>query len=414
MWTFVGRWCGWRRWCWWRWNRWVTQFPFSKSLDSNFMTYGSYRMASDWRPLQRLARSTSQAPLFHSQPRSNSLVSLLTSLFHLTHTSQLYLNHASITFAPFATFDQFLVNAPPISLPALLFLQGWTMPMPVCLASQIRISLAYREFRTHLLRLLHSPDRGPAQPPFWNTSTGFQSQLRSTSKLLSWLSSHSMPLHLHICRPLFVLMFIGVLSALLVHINFVFHMSALFSARVGSDRPALPFGIPYRSQLRHAPISIPSRNNLRHTCSLQPSPLVELSLMRLWFDDLHLFIYISLYFVRHGRYRVFEISVWQLMEYNWPSLLFFDLPSFSLERPARKIRRSRIWKNSTPRYHGSTSKGKHNKSIYHLFSSDISSHSKRRRQAASVEVLQGDLHSHLFHEWQFLQFRYLPVHCLTR
>ena len=45
-----------------------------------------------------------------------------------------------------------------------------------------------------------------------------------------------------------ILMFLRVLSALLVHINFVFHMSALYSARVGSDRPAQPFGIPYRSQ----------------------------------------------------------------------------------------------------------------------------------------------------------------------
>ena len=127
------------------------------------------------------------------KPRSNSLVSLLTSLFHLTPTSLLYLNHVSITFAPFTTSDQFLVKAPPISSPALLSLPGWTMPMLVCLASQTRICLAYRGFRTHLLGLLHSPDHGPAQPPFWNTSTGFQSQLGSISKLLSLLLSHSMP-----------------------------------------------------------------------------------------------------------------------------------------------------------------------------------------------------------------------------
>ena len=121
--------------------------------------------ANDWKPLQRLARSISQAPLFHSQPRSNSLMSLLTSLFLLTHTLRLYLNHVSITFAPFATSDQFLVKAPPISSPALLSLPGWTMPMPVCLASQTRICLTYRESRTHLLGLLQYPDRGPAQPP---------------------------------------------------------------------------------------------------------------------------------------------------------------------------------------------------------------------------------------------------------
>ena len=158
--------------------------------------------ASDWRPLQRLARSTSQAPLFHSQPRSNSLVLLLTSLFHLTHTSRLYLNHVSITFAPFATFDQFLVKAPPISSPVLLSLPGWTMPMPVCLASQTRICLGYREFRTHLLGLLHSPDRGPAQPLFWNTSTGFQSQLGFTSKLRSWLLK--LRSWLHAIAPLYL------------------------------------------------------------------------------------------------------------------------------------------------------------------------------------------------------------------
>ena len=54
-------------------------------------------------------------------------------------------------------------------------------------------------------------------------------------------------------------MFLRVLSALLVHINVVFHMSALYSARVGSDRPAQPFEIPSRSQFRRAPISIPPR-----------------------------------------------------------------------------------------------------------------------------------------------------------
>ena len=57
------------------------------------------------------------------------------------------------------------------------------------------------------------------------------------------------------------------------------HVSTVFSSR--GFRSALPFGIPYRSQLRRAPLSIPSRNNLRHTCLLQPSPLVELSSMRL-------------------------------------------------------------------------------------------------------------------------------------
>ena len=107
--------------------------------------------ANDWRPLQRSARSTSQAPLFHSQPRSNSLVSLLTSLFLLTHTSRLYLNHVSITFAPFATSDQFLVKAPSISSPALMFLPGWTMPMPVCLTSQTRIHSPFISLVPHSL-----------------------------------------------------------------------------------------------------------------------------------------------------------------------------------------------------------------------------------------------------------------------
>ena len=110
----------------------------------------TWNEASDWRPLQRSARSASQAPLFHSQPRSNSLVSLLTSLFHSIPTSLLYLNHVSITFAPFATSDQFLVKAPPISSPALLSLPGWTMPTPVCLASRTRICLADRGYQNTL------------------------------------------------------------------------------------------------------------------------------------------------------------------------------------------------------------------------------------------------------------------------
>ena len=64
-------------------------------------------------------------------------------------------------------------------------------------------------------------------------------------------------------------------------------------------RLALPFGIPCHSQSRRAPLSIHSRNNLRHTSLLQPSPLVELPSMRLWFDDLHLCIYlVVLDFVR--------------------------------------------------------------------------------------------------------------------
>ena len=37
-------------------------------------------------------------------------------------------------------------------------------------------------------------------------------------------------------------------------------------------------------------ISILSRNNLRHVCLPQPAPLIELSSMHLWFDDLHLFV----------------------------------------------------------------------------------------------------------------------------
>ena len=41
------------------------------------------------------------------------------------------------------------------------------------------------------------------------------------------------------------------------------------------------------------------KKHLRHTCLPQPSPLVELTSMRLWFDDLHLFAYlVVLDFVR--------------------------------------------------------------------------------------------------------------------
>ena len=54
-----------------------------------------------------------------------------------------------------------------------------------------------------------------------------------------------------------------------------------FSARVVSDRPVRQSGIPYHSQLRLAPPSTLSRNNLRCSCLPQPSPLVELSSMRL-------------------------------------------------------------------------------------------------------------------------------------
>ena len=100
---------------------------------------------------------------------------------------------SDITSFAFAIFGQFSAKALPISSPALISLPGWIMLTPVCSASQARIYLAYRESKTHLLVLTHVPNLGPAQPPFWNTSTGFQSQLAFTSKLPSWLLSHSTP-----------------------------------------------------------------------------------------------------------------------------------------------------------------------------------------------------------------------------
>ena len=54
------------------------------------------------------------------------------------------------------------------------------MPTPVCSASQTRISLAYREFKTHLPVLSRVPNRGPAQPPL------------DATPLASCLSSHSL------------------------------------------------------------------------------------------------------------------------------------------------------------------------------------------------------------------------------
>ena len=58
-------------------------------------------------------------------------------------------------------------------------------------------------------------------------------------------------------------------------------MSAPFSALGDSGRPVLQSGIPYHFQLLPAPPFILSRNSLRLICLPQPSPLVELSSMRL-------------------------------------------------------------------------------------------------------------------------------------
>ena len=83
------------------------------------------------------------------------------------------------------------------------------------------------------------------------------------------------------------------------------HVSTIFGSR-GSDRSVQPFGIPCHSQLRRAPPSIRSRNNLRCICLPQPYLLVELSSMRLRFDDLHLFInLVALDFVHVQMYVMF-------------------------------------------------------------------------------------------------------------
>ena len=131
-------------------------------------------------PFQRLAWSTSQAPMYHSQPRSNFQVSLSTSLIPLTRILRLVLKLVFITFVPFVTSNQFSAKALTISSPAFLSLPGWTMPMPVCLASQTRIYLVYIESKEHLLVLSHVPNGGPAHLlPF------------ETPSLASSLSSHS-------------------------------------------------------------------------------------------------------------------------------------------------------------------------------------------------------------------------------
>ena len=89
-------------------------------------------------------------------------------------------------------------------------------------------------------------------------------------------------------------MFLRAPSALPVLSVSVSHMSAPFSALGVLYRPVQQSGIPYHFQLLPAPPFILSSNSysLRLICLPQPSPLVELSSMRLWFDDLHLFIYL--------------------------------------------------------------------------------------------------------------------------
>ena len=226
-------------------------------------------------------------------------MSLSISLFLSTHTSQLSLNPVSTTFVPSATSGQFWVKTQPISSPALLSLPAWTMQMHACLASLSRIYLEYREFKTRLLVSSHASDLGSALPLCWNTSTGFQSQPAFTSKLPYLLSSHSTPYLHHIFHPSFVPMFLRAPSALPVLSVSVSHMSAPYSALGVLDRPVQQSGIPYHFQLLPAPPFILSRNSLRLICLPQPSPLVELSSMRLWFDDLHLFIYLVVFdFVR--------------------------------------------------------------------------------------------------------------------
>ena len=251
--------------------------------------------------LQRLARSTSQAPLFHSQPRSNSLGSLSTSLFHSTPTSLLYLNHVSITFAPFATSDQFLVKAPPISSPALLSLPGLDYAN-ACLfgISSKNLSRIQRIQNTLARVVTFSRPRSSTAPLLKHLHwLPVSARINFKIALLTFKSLHAIaPSYLSsLVRPYVPSRALRSSSA---HQLCVPHVSTVFGSRgFRAAGPVIWNGRAGRSQSRRAPLSIPSRNNLRLACLLQPSPLVELSSMYLWFDDLHLFVYlVVLDFVR--------------------------------------------------------------------------------------------------------------------
>ena len=165
------------------------------------------------------------------------------------------------------------------------------MQIPVCSASLSRIYLAYREFKTHLLVLSHAPDLGPALPLCWNTSTASIFSLQSFKiALLTFKSLHTIvPSYLSsLIWPYVPSRSLRSSSAhrLCVPRQFCIRLAGFQIGRSSN----LEFLTTLK--LLHAPPFILSRNSLRHICLPQPSPLVELSLMRLWFDCLLLFIYL--------------------------------------------------------------------------------------------------------------------------
>ena len=120
-----------------------------------------------------------------------------------------------------------------------------------------------------------------------------------TARIHFKIALHFTPKLHHICHPSFDPIFLRVPSTLPVLTISVSHTSAPYSAHGVLDRPVQQSRISYHFQLLPAPLFILSRNSLRHICLPQPSPLVELSSMRLWFDDLQLFIHLVVFdFVR--------------------------------------------------------------------------------------------------------------------
>ena len=257
----------------------------------------SYRETTrGWKRSQCSAQSTSQAPLFLSQPRSNSLVSLSISLFLSTHTSQLPLNPVSITFVPLATSGQIRVKAQPISSPALLFLPGWTMQMHACSASLSRIYLAYREFKTCLLVSSHAPNLSPALPSF------------ETPPLASSLSSHSIQncsTHIQVIPHHSSIKSAILLSTLcsFAHPPLFWYTSTLcptcqYCIWLAWFQVGRSSNLEFLTTLNYVLLHHPYLQE-RRFCLPQPSPLVELFSMHLRFDDLHLLIYlVVLDFVR--------------------------------------------------------------------------------------------------------------------
>ena len=95
----------------------------------------------------------------------------------------------------------------------------------------------------------HSP---PSETPPLASSLSSDQFQNCSGELLR----DSMPEPRHICHPSFVLMFLRELSALLVQINFVFHMSALYSARVGIET-GRPYHLEFHAALRNVVLHYP-------------------------------------------------------------------------------------------------------------------------------------------------------------